>query len=276
MYGKSASSGVESMNRANKIVREKTAVDMLNAAILLLQMEGNRFHQWKEKAWGRELPLTPKGMEHMEMVFKDINVREYRLTTHDDMFWHYATISKNTETAREYHVRLPKESYNGSYFGKCTCGVTSKEGIPCRHMVVLVKSSVIPTLTRTNIMPHFWSTAHWQMQYPLDLDCNTEMTIQMVKAVSRPNEFIRYCPDWSAPKKSGRPKKSDKVLTVTEIIELASSKKKRKRRPKLFCEICHKFNHTTLQCFKNPINCNLDVILEGVQHGNDEDEEGAV
>ena len=82
MYGKSASSGAESMNRANKIVREKTAVDMLNAAILLLQMEGNRFHQWKEKAWGRELPLTPKGMEHMEMVFKDVNVREYRLTTH--------------------------------------------------------------------------------------------------------------------------------------------------------------------------------------------------
>ena len=79
----------------------------------------------------------------MEMVFKDVNVREYRLTTHDDLFWHYATISKNTETAREYHVRLPKESYNGSYFGKCTCGVTSKEGIPCRHMVVLVKHILV-------------------------------------------------------------------------------------------------------------------------------------
>jgi hypothetical protein len=50
MYGKSASSGVESMNHANKNVHEKTAVDMLNAAILLLNMEGNRFHHWKEKA----------------------------------------------------------------------------------------------------------------------------------------------------------------------------------------------------------------------------------
>ena len=112
MYGKSASSGVESMNLANKTVREKTAVDMLNAAILLLQMEGNRFHQWKEKAWGRELPLTPKGMEHMEMVFKDITIREYHIRTHEDMSWHYATISKNTEKAREYHVLLPKESYS--------------------------------------------------------------------------------------------------------------------------------------------------------------------
>ncbi len=63
---------------------------------------------------------------------------------------------------------------------------------------------------------------------------------------------------------------------MTERIELESSKKKRKHRPKLFCKICHKFNHTTLQFFKNPINCNVDIILEGVQHGNDEDEVGAV
>ena len=147
MYGKSASAGVESMNRANKTVREKMAVDILNTAILLLQMEGNCYHKWKDKAWGRELPMTPKGMEHMEMVFKDVNVCKYHLTNHKDMFWHYAKISKNTEKAREYHERLPKESYNGSYFGKCTCGVTSKEGIPFRHMVVLVKLSVILTLT---------------------------------------------------------------------------------------------------------------------------------
>ena len=91
--------------------------------------------------------MTPKEMEHMEMVFNDVNVCEYCLTNHEDMFWYYASISKNTEKAREYHERLPKESYNGSYFGKCTCGVTSKEGIPFRHMVVLVKLSVILTLT---------------------------------------------------------------------------------------------------------------------------------
>ena len=36
MYGKSASLGVEAMNHANKLVCEKTAVDIFNAAILLL------------------------------------------------------------------------------------------------------------------------------------------------------------------------------------------------------------------------------------------------
>ena len=76
------------------------------------------YHQLKEAAWGRELPLTPKEMEHMEMVFDGVNVWEFCLTTHMDMTWYCGTISKNTETAREYHVRLPKESYNGSYFGK--------------------------------------------------------------------------------------------------------------------------------------------------------------
>jgi hypothetical protein len=40
IYGKSVSSGVEAMNRANKLVHEKTAMDPLNAAILLLQLEG--------------------------------------------------------------------------------------------------------------------------------------------------------------------------------------------------------------------------------------------
>ena len=132
MYGKSASSGVESINRANKLVREKTAVDILNASILLLKMEGERYHNWKEKAWGRELSLTPRGMEHMEQVFQDVNVCEYRLTNnHLDMTWYYCTMSNNTNAAKEYYVNLHKDSYMESHFGMCSCGFPSKEGLPC-------------------------------------------------------------------------------------------------------------------------------------------------
>jgi hypothetical protein len=96
MHSRSASSGLETMNRANTMVHSIKTVDMLNSAIFLLNMEGNRNHQWKEVAWGREPPLTPKGMEHMAMVVNDVNVREYRLTTHTDMTRYYGTISKNT------------------------------------------------------------------------------------------------------------------------------------------------------------------------------------
>ena len=60
-------------------------------------------------------------------------------------------------------------------------------------------------------------------------------------------------------------------------MELASSSKKRKRQVKLYCKICEKFNHNTAQCFKNPINRNLDdTLVEIVNDSNNEEgvEEG--
>jgi hypothetical protein len=73
---------------------------------------------------------------------------------------------------------------------------------------------------------------------------------------------VRYCPDWSTANKSGRRKNSEKQLSVSVRIELDSAKKKRKRRVKLYCTICHKFNHNTADCFKNPLNCTLDERLD--------------
>jgi hypothetical protein len=62
------------------------------------------------------------------------------------------------------------EEEETSHFGTCTCGFPSKEGSLCRHMAVIEKSGVFQVLTQVNIMPDFWTTAHWQMQYPLELD----------------------------------------------------------------------------------------------------------
>jgi len=41
MYGLTASSGVESMNRANDDARGKNAVDPLNAALIIIKKEGH-------------------------------------------------------------------------------------------------------------------------------------------------------------------------------------------------------------------------------------------
>jgi len=49
MYNKSASLGVESMNQANSVARERTAVDVLNAMILLIKLEGARFEFYNRK-----------------------------------------------------------------------------------------------------------------------------------------------------------------------------------------------------------------------------------
>ncbi len=43
MYGKTASSGVESMNQANNEARGKNAVDPLNTALVILKKEGHQF-----------------------------------------------------------------------------------------------------------------------------------------------------------------------------------------------------------------------------------------
>jgi hypothetical protein len=101
-----------------------------------------------------------------------------------------------------------------------------------------------------------------------------DMSIKSVKATAFRHEKLRYCPDWSASNKPGRPKKSDKVLTLTEKMVLASSGKKRKRQVKLFCKICEKFNHTTADCFKKPINRKLDDTLQNIAVASEEDEDG--
>jgi hypothetical protein len=51
MYQRSASSAVESMNRANKGVRGRTAVNVVCATELLLFQSAKRYHEKKEMAW---------------------------------------------------------------------------------------------------------------------------------------------------------------------------------------------------------------------------------
>ena len=72
MYGHSASSDAKSMNNANDLARQKAAVDILNAAIKIIQLDGDRFAWWKAQAWNRDQLLTEHGMALMEEAFKDI------------------------------------------------------------------------------------------------------------------------------------------------------------------------------------------------------------
>jgi hypothetical protein len=98
-----------------------------------------------------------------------------------------------------------------------------------------------------------------------------------LKATACQDEKLQYFPDSSASDKPGHLKKSDKAMTLTDKMELASSGKKRKRQAKLYCKICDKWNHTTAKCFKNPINRNLENTLGNISvTSNDEEgEEGS-
>jgi hypothetical protein len=75
MYGKTASRGVKAMNRANYSIRRQTAVNILNAALVLIKKESEQFEQsksnaWKKEVWNIEKPLEPWGMKVIKDIFE--------------------------------------------------------------------------------------------------------------------------------------------------------------------------------------------------------------
>ena len=92
-------------------------------------------------------------------------------------------------------------------------------------------------------------------------------SIQEVRSTSTKDKLLRYCPSWTAARKKGRPKENEREKSVADHI--AELGKKQKRRKRLFCQICHKFNHNTNDCFKNPAK--PAERLEEQPNANDED-----
>jgi hypothetical protein len=245
MYSKSASSGVESMNRVDAVARQHAAVDVLNAMILLItKLEGSQFEFYKQKAWSREEILTNGGIELMEEAFKDVNQREYRLNITNCDTYHRITMSRMTST-NEYTVIIPVDEFKGTRFGSCTCGKPKTDGIPCKHMMVVAMSSKIKGLTRMHVMPYWWTTEHWQDQYAMEVNCQTDISLNTVKSSTQADDTLRYVPVWLAAKKKGRPKENVRKKSVTDLIEKSAKKKKRTRRIKLYCRIC--FKHNTIR-----------------------------
>ncbi len=75
MYGKTASSWVKAMNHADDSIQRQTAIDILNAALLLIKKESEQFERsksdaWKKEVWSKEKPLTPWGMAVMKDIFE--------------------------------------------------------------------------------------------------------------------------------------------------------------------------------------------------------------
>ncbi len=77
MYQQSALSAVESMNAANKEMRARTAVDALNATLLLIRLKCNRFDRMKQEAWGDDLFLSPPGKDEYDSTYTDLFLHHY-------------------------------------------------------------------------------------------------------------------------------------------------------------------------------------------------------
>jgi hypothetical protein len=253
MFGKSVSSGVESMNNANQLVHQKTAVNVLNGVILLLKLEAERFEWYNQVSWEWEDILTDKGLKLMEECFTDVRVQDYQITVIPIEDGHRATVMKCTINATKFTVVIPATGKYDSRFGTFNCGKPAKDGIPCKHMVAVVKSSCIDGLSIIQMMPYWWTNAHWQAQYSVNVECSADIAISTLKDKYTPDKTLCYCPAWTAGKKKGLPKVNVRKKSVIDYVA-ESAKKKRKRKARMFCKICQRFNHNTEDCRMNTKN----------------------
>jgi hypothetical protein len=171
--------------------------------ILLIKLEGEHFNWYKQKAWERDNQiLMDLGLELMEETFVEVGLRDYWINITNEHTVHTCTVSRMKST-NEYTVSIPTKDMMGSRFVSCTCGKPTKDGVPCKHMVAIVKTSNIEGLSQIQIMLYWLTSAHWRAQYAADVNCRTDVLMNAIKATSNPEDELRYCPAWTAGNKKG-------------------------------------------------------------------------
>jgi hypothetical protein len=108
MFSKLALSGVESMNKANQLAQQRTAVDTLNAVILLIKLEGECFNWHKQKALERDNQLLMElGLELMEEAFADVDIRDFLINITTEKTVHKCTMSRMKSTSKYTVIHAP-------------------------------------------------------------------------------------------------------------------------------------------------------------------------
>ena len=253
MYHRTSSAAVESMNAANKEIQQRTAVDLVNATILLMRLECKRFTKMKDLAWQSDNLLTPRVEMEFNETFDGISYRDFNITIDEKEDRFEVTTSRRCKPNKMFYVIIPKEPTRGSYFGRCSCGVDTRDAVPCEHMVAIVTSTRKPHLTRTNIMPHWWTRNTWQLQFPIDEQPVCCVNLAQIKSTNNPNNLFRYYPVWLAPNKVGRPKKGERRKSGIETA-MNNKREVKRRNLRLYCQICGKHNHSSKDCWKDPVN----------------------
>ncbi len=141
MYQHSASLAVESMNRAKKAARDRTSVDVVCATKLLLSLSVKRYHKKKKMAWKWQGRLTPCGETLRDAAFENINFPNYSINiTEEETMWD-CRVMRNGKRHTKRNCFFLKEPNEESTFGGCSCSIPYTDGIPCHHMVAVVKLS---------------------------------------------------------------------------------------------------------------------------------------
>ena len=230
MFDRESTASVEAMNSANQRARNAFSVDIVNATIVLLKMESRRFKKQQEQAWKREEPLTPHGEELLKKISDKIDHRDYVIAVTDKGDFFDCIVRRIGHTS--YVVKLFKAGGPGDWcYARCTCGAIQKDSVPCHHLVALVKSGKANGVTLLKAMPGWWKTSTWRFQLPENANIYANFDIKYLKDTYPPNNTVRYCPDFVAPNKAGRPRKNMRKKSALEQA-LEANNKKRKRAAK--------------------------------------------
>jgi len=145
----------------------------------------------------------------------------------EDMDSFHECVFKSTAGGKRFTVVITTIPINRSRFGDCTCGITKTKTFPCKHMVAVVKSSVIDGLEQLNVMPYWCTTAAWRLQFPQNSSICVEINICSLEAKHEPSHELRYCPSIAGPKKPGRPKN---MKCIKSALELGTGKKVKSKK----------------------------------------------
>ena len=208
LYNRMSSQSAESMNRVNKPARDRTAVDPINSCMLLVELSNNQFERNREKAWKCESELTPHGEKLRKDIFEKVNYTDYYISVDTGDGDRVSMKVSRTGYAERICYFLVTEDELGSCFGGCSCGGPNVSGMPCHHMIAVVKSGRVAGLNSTNAMPGWWTTKMWRNQYPKEVKLSS-ITMNTLTSNYHANKSMRYIPPYAAPRKTGRPK-SDK------------------------------------------------------------------
>jgi hypothetical protein len=258
MFHRTTSQGSEGMNSANREIRARTAVCPINATMLTVRRECERYTMQQASAWALRNELSPRGEQEYKEVFDGVNYRDFTINIVDrgGEGWECSVTRRLVGVTHRNTVIFPKEPTRGSYFGHCTCGLDKRDSVPCEHMAAVVVSSRIDVLSRYNVMPFWWTRAQWQAQFPRESVAVCHANMEVIMADYEPDDNNRYCPSWSAPNKAGRPPKGKRRLSA---IEVAQGKKRSAPKKPLtrFCQICRGFSHRATDCWLQEKNKDL-------------------
>jgi hypothetical protein len=159
--------------------------------------------------------MTPYGETLRDAAFENINFCHYSINiTEGESTWE-CRVTRNGQGQKERICFFLKKIDEGSVFGGCSCGILYIDGIPCHHMVAVVKSSRIEGFTATNSMPVWWSTECWRNQYPADTNKTCHFNMDTLRSTPK-DAAIRYCLPYATPRKAERPKNNKRMKSPLE------------------------------------------------------------